>query len=85
MLPLETILKKRFCFSSERRRSVFLKQFVSFCSFNLLYCLKKCIMLLLYPQIEVDTTRRHGQILYDDVTVRTPFSVVLTLLLCQGC
>ena len=42
-------------------------------------------MLLIYPQIEVDTTRRHGQILYDDVTVRTPFSVVLTLLLCcQG-
>ena len=34
-------------------------------------------MLLLYPQIEVDTMRRHGQILNDDVTVRAPFSVVL--------
>lgn len=86
ILPLETIPKNASVSVPSDVDSFFFNNLeVNVRTCNHLYCFKKCIMLLLYPQIEVDTMRRHGQILYDDVTARAPFSVVLTLLLCQGC
>lgn len=74
ILPLETIPKNASVSVPSDVDSFFFNNLeVNVRTCNHLYCFKKCIMLLLYPQIEVDTMRRHGQILYDDVTARAPF------------
>lgn len=74
ILPLETIPKNASVSVPSDVDSFFFNNLeVNVGTCNHLYCFKKCIMLLLYPQIEVDTLRRHGQILYDDVTARAPF------------